>query len=252
MFEFNNSLVVLSLFSFSLLEKAVSSLWFTWLFAKGLKILTSKNARSSLCLKPRAMISKQTSSEEMVLLVKTSPVKVWRCRSTSKSWHSSMRRDANGSLSWSCLLWTNPSFIQYIAWSTSNLLLQVDVDGRWLQCPAVPKAERIVEFLFFRSKFSDVNGNVVNQLKAPFIFARSFALSCSGLIFSQSCCRMVLFTSPLLLAILLPEILICSLSTGAMLSCLLICSNSCSPAAQELANSRLAMAEKIGFVNPPF
>ena len=72
-------------------------------------------------------------------------------------------------------------------------MINVESLAAWevLQRPAVPKAERIVEFLFFRSKFSDVNGNVVNQLKAPFIFARSFALSCSGLIFSLSCCRMV-------------------------------------------------------------
>ena len=76
MFEFDNSLVVLSLFSFSLLENAVSSFWFMWLFAKGLKTLTLKNERCPLCQKPRAMMSKQASSEEMALLVKTSPVKV--------------------------------------------------------------------------------------------------------------------------------------------------------------------------------
>ena len=63
---------------------------------------------------------------------------------------------------------------------------------------------------------------------------------------------MVLFNSPLLLAIPLLEVLICSLSTGTMLSWLLICSNSCSPAAQELANSRSATAEKIGIVNLSF
>ena len=84
-------------FLFLLLERAVSSFCFRWLFAKGLKTLTSKNARCPLCQKPRALTSKQASSEELALFVKTSPVKVLRCDSTSKSWHRSMSRDANRS-----------------------------------------------------------------------------------------------------------------------------------------------------------
>ena len=54
--------------SFSLLAKA---------FAKGLKTLTSKNARCPLCQKPSALISKRALSKEKALPVKTSPVKVW-------------------------------------------------------------------------------------------------------------------------------------------------------------------------------
>ena len=97
---------------------------------------------------------------------------------------------------------------------TQNYMINVESlaakTSRWevLQCPAVPKAERIVEFPFVQvgSSISDFNGNVVNQLKAPFIFARSFALSCPGLIFTLSCCRMVLFSSTLVLAILILDV----------------------------------------------
>ena len=41
-----------------------------------------------------------------------------------------------------------------------------------LQCPAVPTAERIVEFPFAMVEVLCLNGNAVNQLKAQFIFAR--------------------------------------------------------------------------------
>ena len=41
-----------------------------------------------------------------------------------------------------------------------------------LQCPAVPKSERIVEFPFVQVEVLWLNGNVVNQLKVQFIFAR--------------------------------------------------------------------------------
>ena len=59
--------------------------------------------------------------------------------------------------------------------------------------------------LLFRLRFSNFNDNVVNQLEAPFIFAGSFALSCSWLILSWSCCRMVLCRSSLVLTIFLLE-----------------------------------------------
>ena len=52
------------------------------------------------------------------------------------------------------------------------------------RCPTVPKGEFVVKLPLFRLKFSNFNVNVVNQLEAPFILDRSFALSCSSLILS--------------------------------------------------------------------
>ena len=72
-------------FSFSLLLKAVSSFWFRWLFANGLNALTSKNACCPFCQKSRALTSNRASSDELALLLSTSPVNVSRCGSTSTS-----------------------------------------------------------------------------------------------------------------------------------------------------------------------
>ena len=118
-------------FSFSLLLKAVSSFWFRWLFANGLNTLTSKNAFCPFCQKPWALKSNQASSDELALLLSTSPVSVSRCGSTSTSWHTSLRRVANRSRTSSCLLWTNPPFMHYIAWSTSKRLPHGHIDGRY-------------------------------------------------------------------------------------------------------------------------
>ena len=94
-----------------------------------------------------------------------------------------------------------------------HLSLMTLHDQSWRTCrwevhqrPAIPKAEGIGEFPFVQVKFFVT----VYQLGAPFIFARLFALNCSGLIFFHSSCRMVLFSSSLVLAIFLLEVLSCS------------------------------------------
>ena len=114
-------------FQFSLLVKGVSSFWLTWLFAKGLKTLISK-----MHVFP-AHTDIQTSFIRGVgtAVHKASPVKVWRCGSTSTSWHTSLGRNANRSRTSSWLLWTNLSFIHDIAWSTSNLLPRGHVDAMY-------------------------------------------------------------------------------------------------------------------------
>lgn len=137
--------------------------------------------------------------------------------------------------------------MQYIAWSTSNLFPKRTSRWELLRCPVVPTAERIVELPLV--EVEGFNGNVVNQLETPLIFAPGRLTSvCSGLIFSQSYHRMVFFSYSLVLAILLREVLSCSLFLGAVLSWLLICL----VAARESANSRSATAEKIGFCTPAF
>ena len=162
MINFNNSLVVVFLVLIAR-ESRVKFLVKATLFANGLKTVGSKNAHCPLCQEPRATTSKWASSEELALLIKTSPVKGWRCGSTSASWHTSLRRDVNRSCTLSCLLWTNPAFIHDIAWSTSNLLPQGHVDGRHFSVQWCLRLSPLSNSLLFRSKFSDFNGNVVIQ-----------------------------------------------------------------------------------------
>lgn len=104
-------------------------------------------------------------------------------------------------------------------------------------------AHRRITSCMLRSKFLMemllTNSRHPLSLRQP----RPFVLSCSGLIFSQSYHRMVFFSYSLVSAILPREVLSCSLFIGAVFSWLLICL----VAARELANSRPATAEKIGF-----
>ena len=97
MLDFNNSLVVPSLFLVLIARESRVKFLFQVALCEKVKNPDIKNARCPLCQKPRALTSTQASSEELALLVKTSPVKVLRCGSTSKSWHTSMSRDANRS-----------------------------------------------------------------------------------------------------------------------------------------------------------
>ena len=77
-----------------------------------------------------------------------SAVKVWRCSSTSTSWHTFLRRVANRSCTSSCLLWTNPPFIHDTARSTTNLLPQGHVDGRcFFVCFCFENEEKISGYL---------------------------------------------------------------------------------------------------------
>ena len=157
---------------------AVSGLG-AWLFAKELKTLMSKNVRCLLCQKPRALTSNQlASSDELSLLLWTSPFKF------SRSGLTSLRRVANRSPTSSCLLflWTNPLFIHDIAWSTSNCLPQGHIIWKVLWRPPVGRLSTSWNFNSFRLSFFFFTLMVVlfNQLEAPFIFMRLFALSCSS------------------------------------------------------------------------
>ena len=119
-------------------------------------------------------------------------------------------------------------------------------DGRYFVVQRYLRLRGSYNSLLFRLKFPHFNGNVVKQLEAPFIFARSFAFSCSWLIRSRSRCRMVLYRSSQVFTIFLLEVMRCSISIGAVLSWLLMCSTSCSVAMRELTNSWSATAEKKG------
>ena len=170
MLDFNNLLAALSLFSRSHCSRKPCSRS----SAKGLKTLTSKNARSPLCKKPRVVTSKRASSEELALLVKTSPVKVWRCGSTSKIMvyvHEKGCEQVSHVVMPpmdKSTFYTRHCMINVESLAARTSIWEVHV----LQCPAVPKVERIVEFPFVQVEVLWLNGNVVNQLKAPFIFAR--------------------------------------------------------------------------------
>ena len=67
------------------------------------------------------------------------------------------------------------------------------------------------------SLLSNFSGSVVNQLETPFFgVARSFAFSCSGLIFARSCSKMASLCSSLTFTMSLFECLSSSLSTYAV------------------------------------
>ena len=125
-------LLYIRFFSFSLLLKAVSSFWFRKLFANGLNTLTAKNAFCPYIARNREHwhpIELHRTSWHCCML-STSPVNVSRCGSPPQNydiwWHTSLRSVANRSRTSSCLLWTNPPFMHYIAWSEHQNACHLD------------------------------------------------------------------------------------------------------------------------------
>lgn len=104
--DFKDLLVVVCFFSFSF-ENAMSSFWYGWLFVKGLKPWLQKMHDALLAINLTHGHPNELHQRSLALLIKTLPVKVWRCDLTSTSWNTFLRRDANRSYILSCFLWIN-------------------------------------------------------------------------------------------------------------------------------------------------